>query len=131
MAVHIPLSQKAQQEAIELMMPNHNLLKPASGDPITLPNKEMALGTYYLTTIDEGTRRSEEDQPHFNNTNSALLSYDLGKVRMREPIQVRIIDHKGNASVIETTVGRIRFNELLPEDYGYVKETYYPFNEVI
>ncbi len=122
MAVHIPLSQKAQEEAIELMMPNHNLLKPASGDPITLPNKEMALGTYYLTTIDESVRRSEEDQPHFSNTNSALLSYDVGKVRMREPIKVRITDHKGNAELIETTVGRIRLNELLPEDFGYVNE---------
>ena len=123
MAVHIPLSQKAQQEAIELMMPNHNLLKPASGDPITLPNKEMALGTYYLTTIDESTRKSEEDQPHFNDTNSALLAYDIGKIRMREPVQVRIISHKGEAKVIETTVGRIRFNELLPNDFGYVNES--------
>jgi DNA-directed RNA polymerase subunit beta' len=122
MAVHIPLSQKAQQEAIELMMPNHNLLKPASGDPITLPNKEMALGTYYLTTIDESKRRSEENQPHFSNQNSALLAYDIGKVKMREPVMVRIIDHKANVSVIETTVGRIRFNELLPEDFGYVNE---------
>ena len=122
MAVHIPLSQKAQEEAIELMMPNHNLLKPASGDPITLPNKEMALGTYYLTTIDEGIRKSEENQPHFSETNSALLAYDIGKVRMREPIMVKITDHKGNSSVIETTVGRIRFNELLPVDFGYVNE---------
>lgn len=123
MAVHIPLSKKAQEEAIELMMPNHNLLKPASGDPITLPNKEMALGTYYLTTIDESLRKSKEEQPHFSNTNSALLAYDLEKVRMREPIQVRVTDHKGNAAVIETTVGRIRLNELLPEDYGYVNES--------
>ncbi|MGH7203265.1 MAG: DNA-directed RNA polymerase subunit beta' [Candidatus Levyibacteriota bacterium] len=123
MAVHIPLSQKAQEEAIELMMPNHNLLKPASGDPITLPNKEMALGTYYLTTIDETVRKSVEDQPHFSNTNSALMAFDLGKVRMREPIQVRVTDHKGNASVIETTVGRIRLNELLPDDFGYVNES--------
>ncbi len=123
MAVHIPLSAKAQEEAITLMMPNHNLLKPASGDPITLPNKEMALGTYYLTTIDESLRKNAEDQPHFSNTNSALLGYDVGKVRMREPIQVRVVDHKGNAEVIETTVGRIRFNELLPEDFGYVNES--------
>ncbi|HVA96677.1 MAG TPA: DNA-directed RNA polymerase subunit beta' [Candidatus Acidoferrales bacterium] len=123
MAVHIPLSKKAQEEAIELMMPNHNLLKPASGDPITLPNKEMALGTYYLTTIDEGVRRSEEDQPHFSNANSVLLAYDIGKIRMREPVKVKIIDHKGNAEVIETTAGRIRFNELLPEDFGYVNES--------
>lgn len=122
MAVHIPLSNKAQEEAIELMMPNHNLLKPASGDPITLPNKEMALGTYYLTTIDEGVRKNEEDQPYFSDTNSALLAYDISKVKMREPIQVRIIDHKGNTQVLETTVGRIRFNELLPEDFGYVNE---------
>lgn len=121
MAVHIPLSQKAQEEAIELMMPNHNLLKPASGDPITLPNKEMALGTYYLTTIDETLRKSEDDQPHFSDANSALLAYDLGKVRMREPIQVRIVDN-GESKVIETTVGRIRFNELMPDDYGYVNE---------
>ena len=123
MAVHIPLSQKAQEEAIELMMPNHNLLKPASGDPITLPNKEMALGTYYLTTIDESTRKSEEDQPHFSNANSAMLAYDIGKIRMREPVKVRITDHKGNAEVTETTVGSIRFNELLPEDFGYVNES--------
>lgn len=122
MAVHIPLSEKAQQEAVELMMPNHNLLKPASGDPITLPNKEMALGTYYLTTIDEGARKSEEDQPYFSDTNSALLAYDTGKVKMREPIKVRVVDHKGNAKVIETTVGRIRFNELLPVDFGYINE---------
>ncbi len=122
MAVHIPLSQKAQEEAIELMMPNRNLLKPASGDPITLPNKEMALGTYYLTTIDESKRRSEENQPHFSDRNSALLAYDIGKIKMREPVKVRIIDHKGTATVLETTAGRIRFNELLPHDFGFVNE---------
>ncbi len=122
MAVHIPLSQKAQEEAIELMMPNHNLLKPANGDPITLPNKEMALGTYYLTTMDETLRKSEEDQPFFSNSNSALLGYDVGKVRMRQPIQVRVTSHVGVTEVIETTVGRIRFNELLPEDFGYIND---------
>ncbi len=122
MAVHIPLSAKAQEEAIELMMPNHNLLKPASGDPITLPNKEMALGTYYLTTIDETLRKENDDQPHFGDINSVLLAYDLRKIRMREPIQVRVTDHNGKTTLLETTVGRIRFNELLPEDYGYVNE---------
>ena len=117
MAVHIPLSKKAQEEAIELMMPNHNLLKPANGDPITLPNKEMALGSYYITTIDERLRKSEDDMPYFSNLNSALLAYDLGKVQMRQPIKVRV---KGE--VIETSVGRLKFNELLPDDYGYVNE---------
>ena len=67
MAVHIPLSQKAQEEAVNLMMPNHNLLKPADGSPITLPNKEMALGTFYLTSLDESMKKPTEEQvflPH-------------------------------------------------------------------
>ena len=59
MAVHIPLSQKAQEEAVTLMMPKHNLLQPADGGAITLPNKEMAVGVYYLTAIDDSTRRPE------------------------------------------------------------------------
>ena len=121
MAVHIPLSQKAQEEAIKLMMPNHNLLKPANGDPITLPNKEMALGTYYLTSMNEDLRRSEEDQPYFADATSALMAFDLGKVGLREPIKVRIKQHENaQPEVIETTIGRIRLNELLPQDYGYI-----------
>lgn len=123
MAVHIPLSKKAQEEAIELMMPNHNLLKPASGDPITLPNKEMALGTFFLTSIDETLRRADEDQPYFSTPVAALLAYDLGKIRLREPIKVRVQTAVDKApEVIETNIGRIKFNELLPEGYGYVNE---------
>jgi DNA-directed RNA polymerase subunit beta' len=123
MAVHIPLSKKAQEEAAELMMPNHNLLKPANGDPITLPNKEMALGSYYLTTLDERLRKDEDHQVYFSNANSALLAHDLEKVQMREPIKVRVTSHDGVTKVIETSVGRLKFNELLPADYGYVNES--------
>ena len=124
MAVHIPLSQKAQEEAARLMLPSNNLLKPANGDPITLPNKEMALGTYYLTMLDERLRKEEEVQPYFSNSNSAILACDLGKVKVREPIRVRIVTKEGKEpEVIETTVGRIKFNELLPKDYGYVNES--------
>ncbi len=86
MAVHIPLSEKAQEEAIRLMLPSHNLLKPADGDPITLPNKEMALGTYYLTTIDEDLRREKDNIPYFGNGFSAIIAYDLGKVKLKEPL---------------------------------------------
>ncbi len=121
MAVHIPLSKKAQEEAINLMMPNHNLLKPANGDPITLPNKEMALGTYYMTSINEDLRRTDEDQPFFSNINDALLAFDLGKVQLREQIKVRVVDGK-KSELVETTVGRLKFNELLPEDFGYINE---------
>src|SRR5207244_8098140 len=79
MAVHIPLSSKAQEEAIKLMMPSNNLLKPASGEPITLPNREMALGTYYLTTIDEALKKDKEQQATFGNKNAAILAFDLEK----------------------------------------------------
>lgn len=121
MAVHIPLSQKSQQEAKELMMPNHNLLKPADGSPITLPNKEMAQGVYFLTFSDESLRKSDDETRYFENETSAIMAYDLGKIKLREPIKVRI-SKKNQSSVIETTVGRIRFNELLPQQFDYINE---------
>jgi len=123
MAVHIPLSKKAQEEAIALMMPNHNLLKPANGEPITLPNKEMALGTYYLTTIDESLHKPKEEQQYFATVSGAMLAYDLGKVKLREPIHVRLAQDGGKTALIETTVGRLLFNELLPTDFGYINES--------
>jgi len=121
MAVHIPLSQKSQQEAKELMMPNHNLLKPADGSPITLPNKEMAQGVYFLTSLDESLRKSDDEMKYFENKMSAIMAYDLGKIKLREPIKVRI-SKNNKSSVIETTVGRIRFNELLPQQFDYMNE---------
>ena len=107
MAVHIPLSKKAQEEAITLMMPKHNLLKPADGGAITLPNKEMAVGVYYLTSIDESTRR--EELPMFKDTQDALLAHNIKAIKLREPIMVRVEDKN-----IETTAGRILLNEALP-----------------
>lgn len=121
MAVHIPLSAKAQEEAVRLMLPSNNLLKPANGDPVTLPNKEMALGTYYLTTIDETIRREKDNIPYFANSMSAILAYDVAKIALKEPINVRVED-KGETKIVETSVGRLRFNELLPADFGYVNE---------
>lgn len=115
MAVHIPLSKKAQEEAIELMMPSNNLLKPADGSAITLPNKEMALGTFYLTTMDETLKK--EEVPVFANPNEALLAYSLEKINLREPVQVRI-----NKKLHETTCGRLLFNEKLPDSLGFVNE---------
>ena len=113
MAVHIPLSAHAQEEAISLMMPQHNLLKPADGSPITLPNKEMALGIYYLTSMDERLRK--EALPSFVATHEALLAYSLEKISLREPIAVRVEDQ-----LVETTVGRLLFNERLPKVLGFV-----------
>jgi DNA-directed RNA polymerase subunit beta' len=117
MAVHIPLSENAQKEAIELMMPRENLLKPADGSPITLPNKEMAVGVFYLTNMDESLRPNVKDEERevFANEQDAFLAYSFGKVKLREPIMVKI-----GSEVLETTIGRLMFNEHLPEALGFV-----------
>ena len=115
MAVHIPLSSLAQQEAINLMMPKHNLLKPADGSAITLPNKEMAVGIYYLTTIDELLRKKEI--PNFKDPGDAILAHALSKIKLREPIFVR-----QNHENIKTSVGRIFLNEHLPKSFGFVNK---------
>lgn len=112
MAIHIPLSENAQKEAIELMMPEHNLLKPADGSPITIPNKEMALGCYYLTSVDE--RKRKEHLPAFSSEQEAHIAYTHSKITLRQPILV-----KREGKVLETTMGRIMFNEKLLDDMEY------------
>ncbi len=116
MAVHIPLSKKAQQEAINLMMPKHNLLKPADGSAITLPNKEMAVGIYYLTTIDESLTKKEI--PHFKDIEEALLAHALSIIKLREPVFVRI-----NSQNLKTSVGRIFLNLHLPKSLGFINKS--------
>lgn len=125
MAVHIPLSQKAQEEAVALMMPKHNLLKPADGSPITLPNKEMALGVFYLTSMDNSFRKPEEQMPVFEDSRTAIMARDMDIVNLREPIKVRITTGTNGSTtseIIETTVGRILFNELLPEGFSFIND---------
>lgn len=118
MAVHIPLSKRAQEEAKDLMMPAHNLLKPADGSPITVPNKDMALGCYYITMIDptsEGTSGSE--LAIFSDTDEAILAYQSGKISLRVLLKVRV-----DARILTTTVGRLLFNELLPPQLKFINE---------
>lgn len=113
MAVHVPISKKAKEEAISLMMPEHNLLKPADGSPYTIPaTKEMALGVYYLTV-----GQDNEISKAFTNEHEAIFAYQTQRVGLREKIAVKIGD-----KVLETTVGRIMFNEALPEDLRFVNE---------
>ncbi len=116
MAVHIPLSDNAQKEAVQLMMPRENLLKPADGSPITLPNKEMAVGIYYLTTVDKNLTREDKDH-FFADSQEALTAFQYGLLKLRQSIKVR---HDGQ--VLETTVGRLIFNEKLPKDLGFINE---------
>jgi len=115
MAVHIPLSEKSQEEAVELMMAARNLLRPADGSPITLPNKEMALGIYYLTSLDPALTQNKNV---FENEDEVLLAQNLGKISIRQKIKVKI---KGE--VLETTPGRIAFNLQLPESMGFINDT--------
>ncbi len=120
MAVHIPLSEKAQQEAVDLMMPRQNLLKPADGAPITLPNKEMALGIYYLTTLDETLRK--EHLHMFADTKEAFMAYSLKKIALRQPLIVRLPANGAPSRTIETSVGRLMFNEALVPGMPYINE---------
>lgn len=115
MAVHIPLSGKSQEEAVHLMLPTHNLLKPADGSPITVPNKEMVLGCFYITSVDPiSQEKDEKELPLFSDTTTAIYAYQTNKIGIRELVRVKI-----NDVVLTTTVGRIFFNEILPEQLRF------------
>ncbi|MBI4039732.1 DNA-directed RNA polymerase subunit beta' [Candidatus Daviesbacteria bacterium] len=117
MAVHIPLSKRAIDEAKTLMMAQENILRPASGTPVTLPNREMALGTYFTTSIDE-TLPSLTETKVFN-WDEAVTACQLGELGIRQLIKVRLAD----GQKLDTTIGRITFNDLLPLDMRFINET--------
>lgn len=115
MAVHIPLSKKAIEEAKTLMLPEANLLRPSDGSPVATPaSKEMALGVYYFTSVDP---KLEIREVILSDTEEAVTAYQNGKIELRQKIKVRI-----SGKIIETTVGRILFNEILPEGFEFVND---------
>ncbi|MFH1958941.1 MAG: DNA-directed RNA polymerase subunit beta' [Patescibacteria group bacterium] len=118
MAVHLPLTKEAQQEQLDLLMSTQNLLKPANSEPVAVPNKEMAMGVYYYTIMDE----SLADYPGiFANTNEAQHAYQVGLIDLRQPAKVRLmIDNK--LKIVRTTIGRIEFNQLLSADFSFINE---------
>lgn len=116
MAVHIPLSKQSQDEAIHLMLPTHNLLKPADGSPITVPNKEMVLGCFYITTVDsrfDGIK--EADLAWYAGAREAIYVQQTGTLGLRELIRVMI-----DGKELVTTVGKILFNEVLPKELRFI-----------
>ena len=120
MAIHVPLSAEAQAEARILMLSANNLLHPKDGQPVTVPTHDMILGAYYLTFM-------RDDEPGANKSfvspNEALMAYQCGDVGIHAPINVRItkeIDGVVESRIIPTTVGRIIFNEPIPQDLGFV-----------
>ncbi len=112
MAVHLPLTKEAQAECRDMMMAESNLLKPANGDPVTIPNKEMAMGLFYYTTIDE---ELPSIRTIFADIAEAYHAYQENKVQLRQKIKVRISE-QDKLKIIETTIGRIDFNQILPID---------------
>lgn len=119
MAVHVPLSKASQDEAKNLMMPDSNLLKPADGSPITVPNKEMVMGCYYITMLDPN---KEESDILFASPEEADTAYLSGVITLRQPCKVRFMAEDGTSQIITTCVGRIRFNRFLPEALRYINE---------
>lgn len=111
MAVHLPISKRAIEEVKKLMISTNNLLRPATGEPITFPTKEQVLGTYYLTSIPvEEEGRKEGELKLFGSEQEAIFAYDLGKVPLRKKIKV-VVEEK----ILVTTVGRVILNSVLPD----------------
>jgi DNA-directed RNA polymerase subunit beta' len=115
MAVHLPLSAEAQAEARLLMLSAHNVLSPANGKPIATPTQDMVLGCYYLTEIREG---KEGEGRIFGSPEEAILAEQLGGVDLRARVTVRIDGER-----IETTIGRVVFNSILPEGFRFINQT--------
>lgn len=117
MAVHVPLSEKARYEASEIMLSSHNLLKPADGRPATSATQDIVLGIYYITRIAEGARGEGKC---FSSVAEVLAAYELGFVAVNARIQV--VHPRKPREVVETTVGRLLFNEILPGEHEFVND---------
>ncbi len=123
MAVHLPLGEDACREAKMLMLASGNLLKPSDGAPVTVPTQDMILGSYYLTTV----RENEEGAGKiFRDENEALMAYAEHVVTLHAPIKVRrtmVIDGVERTGLVDATVGRIIFNNPVPQNLGYIDRT--------
>ncbi len=120
MAVHVPLSAEAQAEARFLMLSANNLLAPKDGKPITVPTQDMVLGSYYLTIEREG---EPGEGKVFGNLDEAVMAYDEGVVGLHAKVRIKtikVIDGQPKSKIIETTVGKMLFNEAIPQDLGFV-----------
>ena len=120
MAVHVPLSVEAQAEARFLMLAAGNILKPSDGKPVCVPTQDMVLGSYYLTMDREG---GKGEGRWFSSPEEAIMAYQLGEIDIHAKIKVKmrkLVDGVEKSGIIETTVGKIIFNESIPQDLGFV-----------
>jgi DNA-directed RNA polymerase subunit beta' len=135
MAVHLPLSAEAQAEARILMLSANNILSPASGRPLAMPRLDMVTGLFHLTRLDENAKGAGAA---YSSPAEAIMAYDRGQLALHAPVKIRIHDRQppkseeaalrekgwepGKPWLAETTLGRVLFNDLLPEDYPFVNE---------
>jgi len=117
MAVHLPLSNEAQKEAREIMLSSVNLLKPATGEPVVIPTQDMVLGCYWMTKIEDGLIGEGKI---FTNPEEALLAKHFGQIHLKSRIKVRMNESN---EIIETSAGRIIFNEPLPSEIEFINKT--------
>ncbi len=123
MAVHVPLSPEAQAEARYLMLSVNNLLKPQDGKPVTVPTQDMILGSYYLTMQVDGEKG---EGMYFKDVDEALLAYQNGDLGLHAKVKVRLtkeIEGEEKTKTIVTTVGRLIYNQEIPQDLGFVDRT--------
>ena len=130
MAVHLPLSVEAQAECRFLLLSPNNLLKPSDGGPVAVPSQDMVLGIYYLTQERPGARGEGK---FFKSVNEAILAYENKVITLQSRIKVRVSKRMPDGTVLtgteESTLGRFLFNEILPQDLGFVDRTI-PGNEL-
>ncbi|MDO4787826.1 MAG: DNA-directed RNA polymerase subunit beta' [Johnsonella sp.] len=131
MAVHLPLSVEAQAECRFLLLSPNNLLKPSDGGPVAVPSQDMVLGIYYLTQIRPGMKGEGK---FFKNVNEAILAYENKEITLHSEIRVRMSKLMPDKSMlyqtISSTVGRLLFNEIIPQDLGFVDRSI-PGNELL
>jgi DNA-directed RNA polymerase subunit beta' len=121
MAVHVPLSYEAQIEARVLMISSNNILHPANGTPVVTPSQDMVLGCYYLTMFKE---RARGEGMTFYGVEDVRAAYDAAQVALHARIRIRMpAEDRAGTRLLETTVGRVLFNEILPRELGYINET--------
>jgi len=120
MAVHVPLSYEAQLEARILMLSSHNLLKPADGKPITIATQDIVLGLYYLTKERAG---EPGEGKTFSSPEEVIIAHNSGKLGLHAKIKVRILNQEtGKYELVETTTGRVIFNQIVPKGIGFINE---------
>ena len=131
MAVHLPLSQEAQAECRFLLLSPNNLLKPSDGGPVAVPSQDMVLGIYYLTQERPGNKGEGK---YFKSVNEAILAYENKVITLQSRIHVRCSKTMPDGTVltgtVESTLGRFLFNEILPQDLGFVDRSI-PGNELL